>query len=121
MSKKSKLSEAYKKQLEYIANKSGIKTMNIEGTLITAEQVKTAMTRNIFIGTHVVAYTKDGSTFVENVARSLYLYDDQPSLVLPKGEEFGDGVLTDNVRFYIKERGWTIEERTELIKHFCKE
>ena len=120
MSKKSKISEAYKKQLEYIANKSDVKTMNIAGTLITAEQVKTAMTRNIFIGTHVIAYTTDGSTFVENVARSLYLYDNQPGLVMPESEEFGDGVLTDNVRFYIKGKGWTTEERTELIKHFYK-
>lgn len=120
MSKKSKISEAYKKQLEYIANKSDIKTMVIEGTLITAEQVKIAMTRNIFIGTHIVAYTIDGSTFVENVARSLYLYDNQPSLVMPEGEEFGAGVLTDNVKFYIKAKDWTIDERSELVKHFCK-
>ena len=91
-----------------------IPTYTIEGVVITGEEVQNAMMNNIFVGERIIAFTKDGSFFKEEIARSLYLYDRKPELV----GGYGLGELGNNTVFELFDHKLTVEEKIEHIKVF---
>ena len=94
-----------------------IPTLSIEGVVITGEEVRTAMNTNVFVGEHIIAMTKDGSCFKEEIARSLYLYDRKPELV----GGYGLGGLGNNTVFELFDHNLTVEEKMKHIKVFTSE
>ena len=91
-----------------------IPTYSIEGVAITGEEVSTAMNTNIFVGDRIIAFTKDGSFFKEEIARSLYLYDRKPELV----GVYGLGRLDDKTIYELFDHNLTVEEKMKHIKVF---
>lgn len=111
--KKNKIAAAYKNNINYVAN---IRTYNIGGVVITGEEVRTAMKNNVFVGEHIIAMTKDGSFFKEEIARSIYLYDRRPELV----GGYGLGELGNNTVFELFDHKLTVEEKVEFINYMNK-
>ncbi|MBQ5472458.1 MAG: hypothetical protein IIT58_10735 [Treponema sp.] len=93
-----------------------IKTVNIDGVTITGEQVSKAMASNCYMGKHVFAFTVNGENFDEATARSLWLYDTKPKLVMPAGQVFAKGDVGPNVKLFIKLAEWTKTEMSAFLK-----
>ena len=93
-----------------------IKTVNIDGVTITGEQVSKAMSSNCYMGKHVFAMTVNGENFDEATARSLWLYDKKPKLVMPVCQVFANGDLGPNVKLFVKLAEWTKVEMNALLK-----
>jgi len=110
--KKNKIAAAYKNNLTY----KKCKTYSIGGVVITGEEVQKAMMNNVFVGEHIIAFTKDGSFFKEEIARSIYLYDRRPELV----GGYGLGELGNNTVFELFEHKLTVEEKTKFINDMSK-
>ena len=110
--KKNKIAAAYKNNLKY----KKCKTYTIAGVVITGEEVNTAMNTNVFVGEHIIAMTKDGSFFKEEIARSIYLYDRRPELV----GGYGLGELGNNTVFELFDHNLTVEEKVEFINYMSK-
>ena len=110
--KKNKIAAAYKNNLNY----KKCKTYSIAGVVITGEEVQKAMLNNIFVGEHIIAMTKDGSFFKEEIARSIYLYDRRPELV----GGYGLGELGNNTVFELFDHKLTVEEKVEFINYMNK-
>lgn len=108
--KKNNLAAAYRNSLNY---KNSIPTMSIEGVVITGEEVRTAMNTNIFVGERILAFTKDGSFFKEEIARSLYLYDRKPELV----GTYGLGRLGDQTIYELFDHKLTCEEKMKFVNN----
>ena len=108
--KKNKIAAAYKNNLNY----KKCKTYSIGGVVITGEEVHNAMMNNMFIGERIIAFTKDGSFFKEEIARSLYLYDRKPELI----GGYGLGELGNNTVFELFDHNLTLEEKMKHIKVF---
>ena len=110
--KKNKIAAAYKNNLNY----KKCKTYSIGGVIITGEEVHNAMMNNVFVGEHIIAMTKDGSFFKEEIARSIYLYDRRPELV----GGYGLGELGNNTVFELFDHKLTVEEKVEFINYMSK-
>ena len=110
--KKNKIAAAYKNNLNY----KKCKTYCIAGVVITGEEVQKAMLNNVFVGEHIIAMTKDGSFFKEEIARSIYLYDRKPELV----GGYGLGELGNNTVFELFDHKLTVEEKVEFINYMSK-
>ena len=110
--KKNKIAAAYKNNLNY----KKCKTYSIGGVVITGEEVHNAMMNNVFVGEHIIAMTKDGSFFKEEIARSIYLYDRRPELV----GGYGLGELGNNTVFELFDHKITVEEKVEFINYMSK-
>lgn len=110
--KKNKIAAAYKNNLNY----KKCKTHYIAGVVITGEEVHNAMMNNIFVGEHIIAMTKDGSFFKEEIARSIYLYDRRPELV----GGYGLGELGNNTVFELFDHKITVEDKVEFINYMSK-
>ena len=110
--KKNKIAAAYKNNLKY----KKCKTYTIAGVVITGEEVQKAMMNNVFVGEHIIAMTKDGSFFKEEIARSIYLYDRRPELV----GGYGLGELGNNTVFELFDHNLTVEEKVEFINYMSK-
>ena len=93
-----------------------IPTYSIEGVVITGEEVSTAMNTNVFVGERIIAFTKDGSFFKEEIARSLYLYERKPELV----GGYGFGRLGDKTIYKLFDHNLTVEEKVEFINYMSK-
>ena len=93
-----------------------IPTYSIDGVVISGEEVRTAMMNNVFVGEHIIAMTKDGSFFKEEIARSIYLYDRKPELV----GGYGLGELGNNTVFELFDHKLTVEEKVEFINYMSK-
>ena len=93
-----------------------IPTYSIEGVVITGEEVSTAMNTNVFVGERIIAMTKDGSCFKEEIARSIYLYDRRPELV----GGYGLGALGNNTVFELFDHKLTVEEKVDFINYMSK-
>ena len=102
-----------KKRKTWKTSMNNIPTMNIEGIVITGEEVRMAMNTNIFIGDRIIAFTKDFTKFKEEIARSLYLYDRKPELA----GGFGIGEI-GNAIFELFDHELSTEEVMKYIKAF---
>ena len=110
--KKNKIAAAYKNNLNY----KKCKTYSLGDVVITGEEVHNAMMNNVFVGEHIIAMTKDGSFFKEEIARSIYLYDRRPELV----GGYGIGELGNNTVFELFDHKLTVEEKVEFINYMSK-
>lgn len=107
--KKNKIANAFKNNMNY-----NIPTMAIDGIVITGDEVRMAMNTNFFIGERIIAFSKDGSCFKEEIARSLYLYDRKPELV----GGFGLGELGNNTVFELFDHKLTVAEKMNHVQAF---